>query len=74
MQKFSIAPNGLSDGERGCKAEHQNNSSTAPENNVLQTSTHSKEYEKKRTGVASGEAIKLHFYPWIPLDQIAPEN
>lgn len=50
MQKFSIASNGLSDGERQCKADHENSSSTAPENNVLETSTHAKEYEKTWSG------------------------
>jgi len=37
MQKFSIAPNGLSDGERECKADHKN-SSTASDNKFLKLS------------------------------------
>lgn len=49
MQKFSIAPNGLSDGKRECKADHKNNSSVALENRILETFTLTKKSEKYRS-------------------------
>lgn len=49
MQKFSIAPNGLSDGKRECKADHKNNSSVASENRILETFTLTKKSEKYRS-------------------------
>lgn len=68
MQKFSIAPNGLSDGESECKADHKNNSSIAFENKIPEASTLAKKYEKPETEVASGEAIKVCYYLVIPVD------
>lgn len=59
MQKFSAASNGLSDGERECKAD-QKNSSWGSWNLHSCWGT-----RKERTG----EKIQLH-YPGIPLDQI----
>lgn len=64
MQKFSIAPNGLSDGKRECKADHKNNCSIASENKLLETFTLAKKYENTGTEATSGEAIKEN-YPII---------
>lgn len=58
MQKFSIASNGLSDGERECKADHKSNCSIASEKKILETFTLAKKYENTGTEVASGDAIK----------------
>lgn len=61
MQKYSIAPNGLSDGKRECKADHKNNSSIASENKILETFTLAKKYGNTGTEAASGEAIKENY-------------
>lgn len=58
MQKFSIVPNGLSDGKRECKADHKNNSSIASENKILETFTLAKKYENTGTEAASGRSNK----------------
>lgn len=58
MQKFSTAPNGLSDGKRECKADHKSNCSIASEKKILETFTLAKKYKNAGTEAASGEAIK----------------
>ena len=57
MQLFSIAPNGLSDGKKECKADHKNNSSIVSENKILEALSLAKNYENAGTEVASWEAI-----------------
>jgi len=53
MQLFSIAPNGLSDGKKECKADHKNNSSIVSENKILEALSLAKNYENAGTEVAS---------------------
>lgn len=61
MQKFSVAPNGLSDSKRQCKADHKNDCSIDSENKILETFTPAKKYENTGTEVASGEAINENY-------------